>query len=222
MGNFDLIEYLSQACRGNGSTQPVKIPSLQQIGKANNVSIAKLREQLSVARSLGFVDVQPHHGITLRPYSFTPAVKQSLSYALSVDSNYFRDFSELRTQIEANNWYQAVEKLTQADIAILQGLVDTAQTKLSASPPQLPHAEHRALHITIYSKLENVFVIGLLEAYWDAYEAVGLNQFTELAYLKSVWHYHSLIVQALSRKDFDEGYRLLLDHMTLIDDRNSK
>ena len=222
MGKFDLIEYLSQASRGNGSLDSAKIPSLQQIGETNKISISKLREQLSVARSFGFVDVQPHHGITLQPYSFTPAVKQSLSYALSVDSSYFQDFSELRTQIEANNWYPAVEKLTPEDIEILQNLVDTAINKLSASPPQLPHHEHRALHLTIYSKLENVFVVGLLEAYWDAYEAVGLNQYTELAYLKSVWHYHSLIVQALSQGDFDEGYRLLLDHMDLIKDRPAR
>ncbi len=83
MGNFDLIEYLSKASRGNGNAKGADIPSLKQIGEDNNVSIAKLREQLSVARSFGFVDVQPHHGITLRPYSFSPAVKNSLAYALS-------------------------------------------------------------------------------------------------------------------------------------------
>ncbi|MBN2043685.1 MAG: FadR family transcriptional regulator [Anaerolineales bacterium] len=222
MSDFDLIKYLSRARRENGSADCADIPSLQKIGKENRVSIAKLREQLSVARSLGFVDVQPHHGITLRPYSFTPAVKQSLSYALSVNPAYFQDFSALRIQIEANNWYQAVEKLTPADIEVLQKLVDKANAKLSASPPQLPHAEHRALHMTIYSKLENVFVVGLLEAYWDAYEAVGLNQYTELAYLKSVWQYHSQIVQALAQGDFDQGYRLLLAHMDLIKDRNAR
>ena len=222
MGNFDLIEYLSQASRGNGSTESAKIPSLQQIGKKNGVSIAKLREQLSVARSLGFVDVQPHHGITLRPYSFSPAVKQSLAFAIAVNPDYFDDFSELRIQIEANYWFPAVENLTPADIEVLQDLVESANKKLSATPPKLPHAEHRSLHMTIYSKLENVFVVGLLEAYWDAYEAVGLNQYTELAYLISVWQYHSLIVQALAKSDFDEGYRLLIEHMELIKDRTAR
>jgi DNA-binding GntR family transcriptional regulator len=94
--------------------------------------------------------------------------------------------------------------------------------KLCASPPQLPHQEHRALHLTIYRKLENIFVVGLLEAYWDAYEAVGLNQYTELGYLKSVWQYHAHIVEALSQRDFDEGYRLLLDHMELIKIRTAR
>jgi DNA-binding FadR family transcriptional regulator len=219
MGNFDLIEYLAKASRGNGSANSADIPSLKQIGKDNNVSIAKLREQLSVARSFGFVDVQPHHGITLRPYTFTPAVKQSLAYALSLDPTYFRDFSELRIQIEANNWYQAVEKLTPADIKAMQELVGAALAKLSASPPQLPHQEHRSLHLAIYHKLDNVFVVGLLEAYWDAYEAVGLSQYTELSYLRRVWQYHDRIVLALAQGDFDQGYRLLLEHMDLIKNR---
>lgn len=222
MGNFDLIEYFSKARRGNDSAEDTKIPSLRDIGKENKVSITKLREQLSVARSYGFVDVQPHHGITLLPYSFSPAVKQSLTYALSLDPNYFKDFSDLRNQIEANNWHQAVKKLTPTDIEILQKLVQSACDKLSASPPRLPHEEHRALHLTIYRKLDNVFIVGLLEAYWDAYEAVGLSQYTELSYLRSVWQYHSRIVHALAEDDFDEGYRLLLEHMELIKDRTAR
>ena len=79
MSKFDLIEYLSQASRGNGSTDGPKIQSLKKIGEENKVSIAKLREQLSVARSFGFVDVQPHHGITLKPY-------QTLIRALEIRS----------------------------------------------------------------------------------------------------------------------------------------
>jgi len=218
MGNFDLIEYLSRASRGNGSAEGGDIPSLKQIGADHNISIAKLREQLSVARSYGFVDVQPHHGITLRPYSFSPAVKNSLSYALALDQSYFKDISELRIQLETNNWYSAVEKLTSEDISAMKRLVKRAKEKLNASPPQVPHQEHRSLHLTIYRKLDNVFVVGLLEAYWDAYEAVGLSRYTELSYLRSVWEYHDLIVQALAKGDFDRGYRLMVDHMTLIKD----
>lgn len=217
MSNFDLIEYLSTAShtRDNGGPQ---IPSLKELGAEHHVSIAKLREQLSVARSLGIVDVQPRTGITLLPYSFSPAVKNSLSYALSVDRNYFKDFSDLRRHVEANYWYEAVEKLDSADLGRLKSLVETACRKLGSNPPQLPHQEHRDLHLIIYGKLDNVFVVGLLEAYWDAYEAVGLTQYTELSHLKSVWQYHAQIVDALIAGDMDQGYQLLLEHMDLIKD----
>jgi DNA-binding FadR family transcriptional regulator len=217
MSNFNLLEYLSSA-RHTGDNGAPQIPSLKELGEEYHVSIAKLREQLSVARSLGFVDVQPRTGITLLPYSFSPAVKNSLAYALSVDRSYFKDFSDLRRHVEANYWYEAVEKLDMEDLSQLNSLVENACIKLNSSPPQLPHQEHRDLHLIIYGKLDNVFVVGLLEAYWDAYEAVGLTQYTELSHLKSVWQYHAQIVEALVAGDVDRGYQLLLEHMDLIKD----
>jgi len=175
-----------------------------------------------VARSFGFVDVQPRIGITMLPYSFSPAVKHSLAYALSIDPDYFEDFSDLRCHVEANYWYEAAAKLEPQDLVCLRSLVEQAWQKLESNPPQLPHQEHRDLHLTIYGRLDNIFVVGLLEAYWDAYEAVGLNQYTELSYLKSVWSYHARIVDSLADGDMDEGYRLLLEHMTLIKENPSR
>ena len=221
MSKFNLIEYFSTTKRDTHNGPP-EIPSLKDLGEENHVSIATLREQLSVARSYGFVDVQPRNGITLLPYSFAPAVKHSLSYALSIDRRYFKDFSDLRRHIEANYWYEAVARLAPSELDCLKGLIQQAQRKLESTPPQLPHQEHRDLHLTIYGKLDNVFVVGLLEAYWDAYEAVGLSQYTELSYLKSVWRYHAMIVDALIEGDVDKGYRLLLEHMDLIKDIPSK
>ncbi len=218
MNKFDLIEFFSIASRGKDNGSQTEIPSLKDLGEENHVSIAKLREQLSVARSYGFVDVQPRTGITLRPYSFAPAVSHSLKYALSVDRSYFEDFSDLRRHIEANYWFEAVEKLDQKDLNRLNRLVETACSKLESAPPQIPHQEHRELHLTIYGKLENVFVVGLLEAYWDAYEAVGLNRYTELSHMKSVWNFHAEIVEALEHGDHEKGYRLLLAHMDLLKD----
>ncbi|MEJ2511310.1 MAG: FCD domain-containing protein [Anaerolineales bacterium] len=212
---FDLLDFLS--CQSqNNNIDDCEIPSLKELSHTQGVSIAKLREQLSVARSYGFVDVQPKTGIKLLPYSFAPAVKKSLSFALSLDRSYFDDFSQLRRHIEANYWFEAVKKLDEEDIHYLQELVDLAWAKLESSPPRLPHQEHRDLHLTIYGKIENVFVRGLLEAYWDAYEEVGLNRYTELAHLKDVWDYHRKIVEALFNGEIEEGFKLLLEHMDLL------
>ena len=80
---------------------------------------------------------------------------------------------------------------------ICRALVDEAEAKLNAKPPQIPHDEHRQLHLSIYAKLNNPFVQGLLEAYWDMYEAVGLNVYNDIAYHKKVWDYHRRIVHAI-------------------------
>ncbi|MEJ2758269.1 MAG: FCD domain-containing protein [Anaerolineales bacterium] len=212
---FDLLTYFSGYSK-MPDEEVCEIPSLKDLSHQQGVSISKLREQLSVAREFGFVEVQPRTGITLLPYSFAPAVRRSLSYALSIDRKYFEDFSDLRRHIEANYWFEAVGRLTPEDLQQLQDLLERARTKLQSSPPQLPHQEHRELHMTIFGKLENVFVVGLLEAYWDAYEEVGFSQYTGLEYLKKVWDYHRLIVDAILSNDVDKGYQLFLEHMDLL------
>lgn len=214
---FDLISYLSEH-KTMPDEEECSIPSLKDLSAEQGISISKLREQLSVARELGFVRVQPKTGIRLLPYNFAPAVRRSLSYALSLDRHYFEDFSDLRRKIEANYWFEAVERLDKQDYERLKTLVEWAAKKLESSPPRLPHAEHRELHMTIFGKLDNVFVVGLLEAYWDAYEEVGYSQYTELDYLKSVWAYHRKIVDAIVQGDFDTGYQMLLEHMELLTD----
>ncbi len=212
---FDLLTYFSEYSKLTDK-EICEIPSLKDLSSQQGVSIAKLREQLSVAREFGFVDVQPRTGIALLPYSFTPAVGRSLSYALSLNRKYFEDFSDLRRHVEANYWHEAVSKLTPQDFQELQDLVERAVNKLESTPPQLPHQEHRELHTTIFGKLENVFVLGILEAYWDAYEEIGFSQYTGLEYLKRVWEYHRLIVNAIIEGNGDKGYQLFLEHMDLL------
>ena len=57
---------------------------------------------------------------------------------------------------------------------------------------------------------------GLLEAYWEAYEAVGLNVFTDYSYLTNVWEHHSQVIEAIADGDIDKGYEILMDHTELI------
>ncbi|MFN2281417.1 MAG: FCD domain-containing protein [Anaerolineales bacterium] len=58
---------------------------------------------------------------------------------------------------------------------------------------------------------------GLLEAYWDAYEAVGLNVYTDLEYLEQVWKYHQELVEVAAARDKDRAERILKEHFELMD-----
>ena len=92
------------------------LPTLSELSQELNLSVASLREQLEVARALGLIEVKPGRGGTRRrDYSFTPAVRQSLRYALALDDVHFRKYSELRNHVESAFWHEAVEKLTDED-----------------------------------------------------------------------------------------------------------
>ena len=193
------------------------LPSLKILSGELGVSVASLREQLEVARALGLVEVRPRLGTKRKDYSFTPAVRQSLGYALALNNENFRTYSELRNHVESSFWHEAVRKLTQWDKSELHNLITRAFEKLQGVPIRVPHEEHRTLHLMIYSRLENPFVIGILEAYWDAYEYVGLNVFTGgYEYLEEVWRYHQRMVDAICNGNYDEGYAALIAHTDLL------
>ena len=194
------------------------LPTLSELSHELNVSVASLREQLEVARALGLIEVKPGRGGTRRRiYSFTPAIRQSLGYALALDDAHFRKYSELRNHVESAFWYEGVEKLTEDDKRELQSLVARAWEKLHRAQIQVPHEEHRNLHLLIYRRLENPFVTGILEAYWEAYEAVGLNVFAGgYDYLQEVWLYHQKMVEAICIGDYKAGYEALIAHTDLL------
>lgn len=193
------------------------IPSLKKLSEELGVSVASLREQLEVARALGLVEIRPRLGMRRKEYSFTPAIRQSLGYALALNNEHFRKYSELRNHVEAAFWYEAVEKLTEDDKNDLQTVINLAFEKLQGSPIQVPHKEHRRLHLLIYSRLENPFVTGILEAYWEAYETVGLNVFTGgYEYLQEVWRYHQQMVDSICSENYEEGFNALVAHTDLL------
>ena len=193
-----------------------RIPSLTKLSQELGVSVARLREQLEVAKALGFVEARPRTGIRRLPYSFTPAIWQSLSFAIAVEPDQFMSFAILRRQIELAFWGQAVQLLTDQDRQSLRDLMGKAYQKLNGAPVQIPHIEHKQLHLMIYSRLNNPFVLGILEAFWEAYEAVRLNLYSEYNYLLEVWNYHQQMVDAICSGNFDAGYRALLEHTDLL------
>ena len=198
------------------------LPSLNELSRELGISLAALREQLEVARALGLVEVRPRTGTRRRPFSFTPAVSQSLRYSIALNDGHFQKFAELRNHIETAYWNEAVCQLTEADKAELTSLIELARGKLKNKPPQVPHEEHRKLHLLIYRRLDNPFVTGLLEAYWDAYEAVGLNIYAGgMDYLNEVWEYHAQMVESICTGNFDAGREVLIKHVDLLSQRPS-
>lgn len=211
----DFLDYLVTSVL-DGENETNRLPSLSALSQELGVSVARLREQLEVAKALGFVDVRPRTGIRRLPYSFTPAIWQSLSYAITIDPGLFLAFAVLRRQVELAFWHQAVEKLTTEDHQELRDLMGKALKKLNGSPIRIPHVEHRQLHLCIYKRLENPFVLGIIEAFWDAYEAARFNLYSDYSYLQEVWNYHQQMVDAICTGEFDAGYSALSKHTDLL------
>jgi DNA-binding FadR family transcriptional regulator len=193
-----------------------KLPPMNELAETLGMSISKLREQIEVARTLGWIEVRPRTGIETKSFSPASALSVSMRFALAKDRVFFDQIEELREVIEASYWFRAVQALREQDKKKLQELLKRAWALLKGDPVQIPHTEHRELHLTIFSRLENDFVKGYLQAYWDAYESVGLNVFTDYPYLEAVWDHHQVMVDAILNGDYETGYRSLVEHFRIL------
>lgn len=212
--SFD-SEFLDYLVKSNIQTGE-RIPSLGELSEILHVSVSKLREQLEVARCLGLVTVRPRTGIHRQEYDFMPAVRLSLFFALANDIMSFDAYNELRRRLEMAYWHDAVTLLTYEDKLHLRELVNHAWEKLRGNPIHIPHVEHREFHLAIFSRYDNAFVRGLLETYWEAYEAVQLHTFLDYEYLNQVWEYHEQIAEAILAGDVDGSLVAYEKHTRLL------
>ena len=196
-----------------------RLPALSELSKELNMSVATLREQLEVARTLGVVEVKPKTGIRKLPYDFYRTIKPGLTYALACGSISFHEFADLRKHLEAAYFLEAAQLLTPAEIEHLEGLISSAKMKLTSFPGQIPVEEHREFHTFIYRKLENPYLDGMLAAFWDVYHSSGFEVYPDLAYLERVWQYHSRIIEEIKARRFSQGLALLLEHIELVAQR---
>jgi DNA-binding FadR family transcriptional regulator len=211
----DILRFIIENGYGPGD----QLPTIQEISVAFGVSVAKTRESLEVARALGLLEIKPGRGTRVVEYDFKPAVTLSALYAIGMDAAQFAHLRRVRDALELHFWEEALGELTGEDIAALRGLIADARRQLSQQPVHVPIEEHRAFHMRIFSRLENPFVNGFLEAFWEAYEAFGLHRYRDLSYHRKVWNYHEHIVDAVEAKDAARGRQLLAEHMNLLDER---
>lgn len=196
-----------------------RLPPLTQLSQQLNISVASLREQMEVARAMGLIEVHPRTGIHKVKFSFSHTVVMSLVYCNESGEDAFQQISDLRKHIEAAYWQEAASQLSPIHIDQLNQLVDKAFQKLHSRPPQIPVEEHKSFHLVMYQKIANPYVQGILEAYWTMYELTGMAVYADLQYLEQVWHFHRRMVDALSRSEFDAGYRVFKDHIDLMSQR---
>lgn len=210
----ELLNYIIEQNFQPGDRMPTisELKSDEHLG----LSTSKIREQLEVARALGLVEVRSKTGMRLKAYSFAPAIRLSLFYALAQDGHNFELFNELRIHVEIAFWHEACALLTQQDLDLMRACVEQARVKLNDRWIQIPYQEHRTFHMTVFQRLENPFVVGILEAYWDAYDAVELNRYADYDYLQKVWDYHERILDALARGDVDGAQQAFVEHTRLL------
>jgi len=194
----------------------VKLPPMTELASSMQVSRGKLREDLIAAEAYGLIEMRPGDGTYVCPFDFYAAIRTLVLYATACDWNNLEHFYHLRVQIELSFWEEAVSQLTAEDKRELIDIQERAEHKLAGTPVEIPHQEHRDLHLLIYRRLENQFVRGLLTTYWDAHEAVGLHHYFDIDHYQNIWHSHRELVSAIATGALQDGRRALARHFDVL------
>ena len=127
----DFLNYLAETYQEDEDCE--RLPSLLELSKQLGVSVSSLREQMEVGRALGLIEAKPRTGLRRLPYSFTPAVDQSLSYAITIDQEYFLKFADLRSNLSMRH-YEAGHMMYIHEESLAALKRDLAAFNLAAMP----------------------------------------------------------------------------------------
>lgn len=219
MNQQSIFQYLIESGLASCEGEPEKLPSLGQLAQEMGVSRGKLREDLIAAQAYGVVEMRPGDGTYVHAFDFYTAIQPAILYSIACDKRNFDRFHKLRAYLEVSFWETATRALDEEDYAELRQILERAENKLKGTPIEIPHKEHRQLHLRIFTKLENPFVLGLLKAYWDAYEAVELHRYFELSYFEKMWVSHRALIEALEQQQQQQGKDVLVQHFSILEDR---
>jgi DNA-binding FadR family transcriptional regulator len=215
-----LLQYIvDQGLRAEEEEASLKLLPMGELCQELGVSRGKAREELIAAQAWGVVEMRPGDGTYVRPLDFYTPIRTLLLYGVMLDKENFSRYYELRVKLEVAFWDSATCGLTSDDLEELGRIVESAEKKLGGHPVEIPHWEHRQFHLRIFARLDNEFVLGLLRAYWDAYEAVGLHMYFDYRYYEDMWSSHRAMLNSIVVGQYDEGREALIQHFGLLGDR---
>ena len=218
---YYILQYIIDNDLQMSEGEEIKLPPMDELAAEMGISRGKLREEMVVAQAYGAVEMRPGDGTYVRPFDFYTAIRTLVLYGTAYDWKNFDHLYRLRVQLEIAFWEEAVQNLAPEDRRELERIVEQAEHKLTGLPVEIPHKGHRDFHLLIFSRLDNKFVQGLLRAYWDAYEAVGLHRYFDLSYYEKMWASHRAIAKAISAGEYRRGQEILNEHFTLLKNRLS-
>jgi len=217
---YDVLQYIvREGLQAADGQELTKLPAIGDLAGQLRVSRGKLREELIAAQAFGVVEMRPGDGTYVCPFDFYSPIRTLVLYGVACERKSFDGYYKLRAHLEIAFWEEAARALGPGDYDLLYSILDRAERKLGSMPVEIPHEEHRALHLHIYNRLDNPFVLGLLKAYWDAYEAVGLHRYFDLTYFERMWSWHREMVDAIAADEWAQGQEILIRHFTLLEDR---
>jgi DNA-binding FadR family transcriptional regulator len=191
------------------------LPPEGQLVEDLGVGRSSVREAIKSLQSVGIVDVRQGDGLYVRELNFDPML-EAFIFGMQFDPNTLAELLQIRIWIEVSVIGDAVEHLTDADVAKLESILDEWARRVQAGEEYSDLDE--SFHQVIYGVLHNQTLMNLFSAFWTAFTNLD-TEITQDAEPASVLQFHRSIVGAIRNRDSEATRQQLLQHFAHIKNR---
>ncbi len=192
------------------------LPSEGELARALEVSRSSVREAVKSLESMGILETRRGSGVFVRAFSFEPLLN-NLPYGLMEGAGALADLLEVRRILELSMIATAIERLDAEQALALDETLEGMRSK-AAQGESFPE-EDRQFHRTLFQKVDNTILLGLIDVFWLAASKASQHQNLADPQPMSTYRDHVAIVEAVKARRVD-GARVALDrHYAGINER---
>lgn len=147
------------------------LPPEGQLAINLGVSRGSVREAVKALESLGIVETRHGDGVRVRAFNFD-SVFDLLSYGLAFDPIRAVEILQIRVWLEEAAVGEAVGRISDAELAELEQLLEGWAAKAAASADT--SEDDRRFHHLLYRPLGNESLIRLIDIFWVVYHSLNL------------------------------------------------
>ena len=192
------------------------LPSEGELARALAVSRSSVREAVKSLESMGILETRRGSGVFVRAFSFEPLLN-NLPYGLMEGADALADLLEVRGILELAMIATAIERLDEVQARALDATLAGMRSK--AERGESFPAEDREFHRTLFQKVDNAVLLGLIDVFWLA--ARKASQHKNLADPRpmSTYRDHVAIAEAVKAGRVDGAREALDRHYAGINER---
>jgi len=158
-----IIEYILENNLNPGDQLPPETQLVGQLGLGRS----SIREAVKILQSIGIIEVRHGSGLFVRENNFDP-IREIIGYGLRFDNRTLKEITEIRLLLEKAAIEEVVRKIGPRDIATLEEVLVSWQRRIDSGEDHLQ--ADKEFHRALYSSLDNVMLLKLLEEFWVAFE----------------------------------------------------
>ena len=186
------------------------LPPETELSRQLGVSRNSVREAVKALESLGVLETRHGSGLFVRDFSFEPLL-ENLPYALLFDLGQLADLQEVRRLLEVGIIEDAVQTISDQQLARLQAIIDEMYARARRGQSILE--EDREFHRVLFQHLGNRVLSKLLDVFWATFhKAAILTDVERDADPTHNYRNHAAILEAILARDVAQARAALNQH----------